>query len=419
MRTSTIALSCILFHASSGQFAAAQQRETKKCLGVSNVLEYLGRSKKSPPTYPQAVLILDVQMRGFCGQPTPGELEKIRLAGATPALMNLIAPPSTHILDPIKPPPPPPVKEGLLHVLCQPADCQVFVNGKLHGPTAGGELSETLPPGLISVTAKREDYDVEPALLNGEIKDKETTTIPFDLKVARIALETAGSKLFDRMFQALGGEEGIKALSFFKVKGPLICYDREGQQTAWDISANVKLPAEARFDVSRSGSKTAYQIANSEIGMEWNKKEKPSPQLEDLDLALRRFQDQQIARVVGHFRTGGFKFVASELTVKPGDEPVVTAEGGGQTYRIRIGTDMRPREILFESGLNKGLKIIYSDYVESAGTAYPLSLEIQYLDSEHHGVAAKFRSVVLNPADVKDADLHLKKKGTGLSKLGM
>jgi hypothetical protein len=146
--------------------------------------------------------------------------------------------------------------------------------------------------------------------------------------------------------------------------------------------------------------------------MEWNKIEEKSPPFEDLDLSLRRFQEQQIARVIGTLRNGGFKMVASELNPKPGNDAIVRAEGGGRIYRITIGSDMRPREILLESGgLDKGLKVSYSEYVEQGGTAYPLHMEVQYSDVEHHGVAANLRSVELNPATVKETDFALKKKG--------
>jgi len=415
MRVGNIVILISILQASVVASFCRPQKDGSKCVPVENVLTLLAKYKTNRSTYPQKQIISLIKEYGYCGRPTESELEKIRRAGALPELMTAIeeatreAPPPP---PPAGPKPPPPPKEGSLRVLCQPVYCSITVNGKTLGASTSGEYATTFPVGLITVGAARQDYDVDPKLQNVEVKDGVPTTVVFKMTVSRAALEAAGARLFGRMVDALGGPDGLKSLGFFKAAGTLTCYDRAGQPQPWEVTTTIKLPDKAKFELSRTGSKTKYEVVNTDRGMEWSKVDEKDPKLAELNLALGRFQEQQIARTVGSLRNGGFKMVAASLNANPGEDSVLLAEGGGLVYRITVGADMRPREILLQSGgLDKGLKVLYSEYVERGGAAYPLNMEIQYRDGEPHGVAAKLRSVELNPANVKDADFTPKKKG--------
>lgn len=398
------------------------QNSGNACVGVDEVLKYLKLYQASKPSYPQSRVINRIKRYGFCTRPTESDFDNIKRSGGSPELVSAIEEATREkgkqVFVPPPPPPPPPPKDGVLRVLCQPVDCHISVDGKPVGDSSNGEYSARLPVGLITVATSREDYDVDQKMQNLEVKDGETVTAVFKLSVSRAALETAGARLFGRTVGALGGPDGLKTLGFFRTSGTLNCYDRGGQPAAWEFSAVVKLPDKVRFNITRTATKVKYEAANEEGGLEWSKTDEKNAHFVDLDLALRRFQEQQIARTIGTFLNGGFKMVATTLNIKEGEDAVLMAEGGGQVFRITIGADMRPREILLESGgLEKGRRVRYSEYVERNGTAYPLQMEVEYADTERHGVAAKLRSVELNPANVKESDFHLTKKGKKLGVL--
>ena len=398
------------------------QRNPVKCTRMDQVMTWLGLYRKSKNTYPQAQLIAKIKDEGFCARPTEAEFEAIRKAEGSPELLTAIdeatRPAGNNVFGPKpQPTPPPPPKEGKLHVVCEPVDCQVSVNGKILGPSSKGQFLVTQPVGLATVAVTVEDYEADPRQQNIDIKGNETASASFKLTVSKAALQRAGERLFARMLQALGGEEGLKALGFFKANGTFECYDKAGKQSVWEVSTLVKSPDKAFFDLSRAGNKSKYQAANTDRGMEWSKTEK-GDQFADLDLSLRRFQEQQIAQTVGMLRRGGFKMTTTQLTPNPGEDPFFFADDGSHVYRIRLDSAMRPREIVLQSGgLDRGLKVQYSDYVEGGGSAYPRNLEIQYPDADRHGITAKLKTVDLNPQNVKDADFKLKKKGKFLGVL--
>jgi len=383
-------------------------------MSMKNVLDPLALYKKSPNTYPQAGLIKDVKERGLCVAPTPAEIERIREAGASQELIDAIVPPAPSPPQPVSRPTltPAPKKEGHLRVLCQPVDCKVMNGDKPLGVTKNNEfVSDPLPVGPIALTVSQQDYDVEPKFPEVIIKENETATVSIKLTVSREALLREGKKQFSDMITALGGEEGLKALSFFKAKGILQSYDRTGQETDWDVEAILKSPDLARFEVNRRGKrdkKDKFLAFNVEHRLDWqNQEKKPSPQWDELDQALRRVQEHQLARLLERFRSDGFKIIASDLVVKPGDETVVKAEGSGETYSIRIGADHRPREIVYEGTLvDKGLRVLFSEYADQNGASFPMTMQLQFPDAERHALALKLGAVELNPAGVKDSGLR-------------
>jgi hypothetical protein len=386
---------------------------TRKCETAETVLTYLRLHKKHPPSYPLSRKIGLINRNGYCGPASEDDLNKIQQAGGSPDLIRLIKEKTSEaspvvVGQPTEPKPQ--IRTGSLQVVCEPVDCQVFMNGTDLGTSTKGEFSATLPVGLVTVTATKENYDVEPKTYNAEIKENEPVKLSFTLGVARAALEKTGSRLFAQMIQALGGEKGLTSLGSFKASGTIYCYGT-GRQGVWDFSVLQKSPDKVRFALTRSNSKSTYEATITERGLEWKKTERTA-EFKDLDLSLRRFQEQQIARGVEALQNTGFKMVAEGLQTETGGATVFRAEGGGRDYRITLDADMRPLEILFEGeGFDKGLKVMYSQYENRDGAVYPMQTEIQYPGgSQFGGVSVKLRSIALNPAGVTDADFDLKKK---------
>jgi hypothetical protein len=269
-------------------------------------------------------------------------------------------------------------------------------------------LSQTIPEGPAAVYVTAKNYEPDRPQETVEIKDSEPKLIDFKLTASRAALDEMGAKLFTQMVEALGGEDGLKASDLLRGKGAFTSY-RDGKPTEWQIVALIKLPDKARFIVGDfKGGRQSYEIVRTEGEMELTKTAKGAA-LDDLNLALHQLQDYQLTETLRRLRSPSFKIAATELIPSHGEDVVLAAQGGSERYLISLDTDHRPREVLFESGgLDKGLKVLYSDYAPAGPAFYPKRMQVQRPDSTN-GIEVKFDTVELNPPDVRDADFVVKK----------
>jgi hypothetical protein len=270
-------------------------------------------------------------------------------------------------------------------------------------------LSQNIPEGPAAVSVTARNYEPDRPQETVEIRNSEPKLIDFKLTASRAALEEMGAKLFAQTIEALGGEDGLKASALVRGKGAFTSY-RAGKPTEWQIVALIKLPDKARFIVGDfKGGRQSYEIVRAEGEMELMKTAKGAA-LDDLNLALHQLQDYQLTETLMRLRSPSFRIAATELVPSHGGDVVLAAQGGSERYLISLDTDHRPREIVLESGgLDKGLKVLYSDYAPAGPAFYPKRMQVKMPDSTSNGIEVKFDTIELNPADVKDADFVVKK----------
>jgi hypothetical protein len=391
-----------------------QRQADQTCYPVDQVITGLGKNvDRNKNTYSESTLIASIKQRTVCSRPTASELSKIRSAGGSEKLVDAMeaASPAPLLAAPAPPCPQPEAvapKQGRLTVTCSSVDCNVFVNGTSIGTTTNRVLSQTIPAGPAAVYVTARNYEPDRQQETVEIKDSEPKLINFKLTASRAALEEMGAKLFTQMIEALGGENGLKASALVRGKGAFTSY-RDGKPTEWQIVALIKLPDKARFIVGDfKGGRQSYEIVRTEGEMELVKTAKGAA-LDDLYLALHQLQDYQLTETLRRLRSPSFRITATELS-SHGEDVVLAAQGGSERYLISLDTDHRPREIVLESGgLDKGLKVLYSDYAPAGPAFYPKRMQVQRPGSGSNGIEVKFDTVELNPPDVKDADFVVKK----------
>jgi hypothetical protein len=381
--------------------------------GVLNWLKEYGKTRGSYALY-EPGFISRIGKVGISFQPTPEVLDKIRSAGGSEKLVNAInAPPKpaeTKAPDAVtKVEEPPPVKQGRLMVTCEPVDCNVFVKENLIGTTLSGLLSQDLPEGAITVAATTKDYEADQKPQVAVIKENMPAIVAFTFHPAPAALEAAGASYFKQMIEALGGEEGLLASGFLRGRGTLTSHDRDGKQTVWGISALIKSPDKAKFEVTRNGQ--TYEVARTERGMEWSKTEK-GPEFGELELCLQKLQEHHLAETIGRLKSASFRISTQQLRPVLGEAVVLRAVGGVESYSITLDSDLRPIQIVLESeGLNNGMKVLYLDYIQQEHSFYPKRTEILLPDAPAHGLEVRFDEFALSPTNVKDTDFRLKRKG--------
>jgi hypothetical protein len=356
-------------------------------------MNWLDGKKKNPNLFHEAALISTITKEGLSFKPTEEDLEAFRKKGGSEKLITAIknarTPPERE--PPPPPPPPPPPKEGRLTVGCQPAECNVSVNGGPFVSTKDGVLPQTLREGLATVTVTKEDYEPDQKQQVADVKENKPARLDFTFKVSHAALERIGDRLFGQMMEALGGPAGLKASKVVRGSGTLKSH-ADGKITEWDLAAFIDLPANGYFILSGRGQK--YEVSRTDSGFVWKPQGAEVRELED---CLRWIQDYQIANTVGRLQGTSFKMLADQLVPVEGHPVVIRATNGSETYKIALDPEFRPSEITLEStGLDSGLRILYTDYTKLGSSYYPRHAEVILPDASRHGVVVQFGQFELN-----------------------
>lgn len=362
---------------------------------------------------PQQMLIRDIQKRGLSFNPTQEDLDKIRSSGGSKRLLDAIRGAPQFLPPPPPPPPAPkplPPKDGQLVISCTPVDCSVNIDDHASGSTQSGQLAGVMHPvGTAVVRVAAPGYEPEPKEISRDVRENQRSHFDFTLKPTRATLEKVGAARFERMLEALGGEKGLKESGFVRANGS-ITVDGRGKQVPWSSSILIKAPDKAKFSVARGGQK--YEIAFTPEGYQWSRAPKrPELQdLQDLEDVLRLLREYQLPALVERLRRSGRKPVAPTVNSAPSEATALRIEGTPESYVVTLDSASRPVEIKLEStGLNSGLRIIFSDYVVQGGGVYPKETQIVLPTTPPRGLQARYENVQLSPSGVKDVDFGIKK----------
>lgn len=380
-----------------GQASAANDRQESTSDGGiarASILKWLDGKKKDRNRFNEFTLINRIAKYGLSFKPTEEDLEAFRKNGGSEKLITVVQNARKQPEREPPPPPPPPLplpKEGHLTVGCQPAECNVSVNASPFLPTKDGVLPQTLPEGLATVTVNKEDYEPDQKQQVADVKENKPARLDFKFKVSNAALERVGGRLFRQMIDALGGPAGLKASGVIRGAGTLKSY-ADGKITEWDLATFIELPANGYFILSGRGQK--YEVSRTDSGFVWKPQGAEVRELED---CLRWIQDFQIANTVGRLQGTSFKMVADQLVPAEGHPVVIRATNGSETYKIALDPDFRPSEITLEStGLDSGLRILYTDYTKLGSSYYPRHAQVILPDASRHGVVVQFGQFELN-----------------------
>jgi hypothetical protein len=337
------------------------------------------------------MLVNRIRRCGIAFQPTSEDYKKIEELGGSTDLIGEIRNKAPQPVPKPKPdeslPSPTDIrfKTGLLTVDCQPAECIVLVNGGLFvSSTVGGTVSQHVPEGLATVSAVKTDYDSDKGQQPVDVAQNKPVRLEFKFTVSPVALARVGNNLFDQMIVALGGSDGLKHAETVTGNGSLNSW-LNGKLTPWSFSVFFDKRNRRKYNLSARNLK--YEVTPSGNTFTWNRE----PETRELESCLRWFQDYQITKVIGRLQGDSFKKVAVQLKPAEGQPRVIRAVSAGETYSITLDRDNRPAEITLEAGgLDRGLKIQYSDYTKDGSSYYPKRLQVIQPDDSHTGVQVEF-----------------------------
>lgn len=346
-----------------------------------------------------------IQNRGVAFPATPVALERLRKAGVSAEVLDLI-----RRLAPAPLPPPPPPQEaprsGPLTMQCSPAECEVFVNGVAYGATQGGsKVIQGLPPGKVFLDFKKEGYEgsqaavvLQPGLPMGH-SVRLTPTLA--------TRENLGTEVFAALVEALGGDAGLREAGSIIAAGTAVLWDRAGSRTDWTLQARLQLPDRAFWEIRGAGLDWWVGLVGGQSRSGGSGKLRGSPVALEMERNIRQLLAFQPASLINRVRGAGMRFAVSGAAAG-GSEPVVLrAESPTEAYSFTLGADRTPSRVVYEpaSGLGAGLQVLYGDYRKAGTGRYPMTLTVRFSDASQHGMEIRLSSLQTN-ARLADKDFR-------------
>jgi hypothetical protein len=341
--------------------------------------------------------------RGLGFSPGPEELARLKAAGASDPMLQLIrdrakpAPPPKPVVR--TPPPPPP--SGGLTLTCAPAECEISVGGVAKGTTSGGSLQLSgLRPGPVTVEFRRPGY--LDASGQATIEAGSVSGLRATLEPDRQTRESFGAVLFKKVLDSLGGDDAVRHTRSFQAEGSVTLWQGDGRAARWSLSLRVR-PDRALVQV-RGAAGVLHEV--SFLGSQFKtSKGLKGADAQELPVAFGRLRDRQLAAVIGLLSGPKFKMLADQDPDAGGADAVLTAEGSTETITIVLDRDLRPAQVRIGTASGLGSEIVtYSDYLKKGPAFVPMTMQIRP-DASPKGIEIRLDHVQIAPK-LKDSDYN-------------
>jgi hypothetical protein len=333
-----------------------------------------------------------IQARGIDFALGSEELDKLKAAGATDDMLEMIkskakVSAASAVRVVAKPAP-----KGGMAVNCSPGECDISLDGKSHGPTLGGKLE------FSNLDARKWVVDFNK---DGYVGRQIPVTVEADkivpvsavLEPNRAALEAYGADLFKKMVQAVGGNDGVQALASVQAVGSTTIWTRDGSSVRWTLLLRNR-PDRALFQAKAGG--ILHEVAF--IGSQYNnsKNLKGADALE-LPTHFGFIRDAMLAAVITRLQNPEFKITANRASPAEGEEFSLFADNSAEKVAIGFDSQLHPARVRITTATGVGsVAITYSDYFKGEGAYWPKSVQIKP-EGWQHGIDVRFDTVDLTP----------------------
>jgi hypothetical protein len=342
-----------------------------------------------------------IENRGVAFALSSDTLSKLQSAGASDDILDVIK----SKAKPAAPAAPPKAAaKGMLNLTCSPAECQVSLNGTAIGSTAAGKLEVAgLTPGNWVVDVTKEGFISRQSSV--VIEPAKSSAVDVVLEPDNSAREAFGKQLFQKMIQALGGDDGLKTLASVQATGSTTLWGHDGTSVRWTLLMRNRADR-ALFQAKSSRILHEVMFEGSEFKASKNLKGDEALQL-PTDFGMIR--DDQLPALIVRLQSSKYKMMANRPNPVTGEDYSLFAEAGTEKISIGLDADLRPQRVRIatEAGIGSAL-ITYSDYIQNGNAFYPKTMLIKP-DGQQQGVEVRFDKVELNP-NLKDPDYKLRGK---------
>jgi hypothetical protein len=370
-------------------------------LSLSYLLESVG-------TIPDKRLTLAISHRGVDFKASPEDLDHLKKAGAGAELLKMISASAPRIQAAPEPPPPveppPPPRAGRVIFQCQPAECEVTVNGKSRGQTNKGSLElDDLLAGPAVVDFKKDGYEAHQGTY--ALREGAGAKHAVILKPTAATQELLGKALVTKMIERLGGQPALDASAVVAAAGNASLWQSGGQRTEWQVTTRLRLPAMALIDINGAGLKWWTSLSGSDSKADGTRKMKGEPVAVEMEKLVRMYRDYQPAMVVERIQK--MKLSTPDAVIESSAQWHLQASNNDETLKITLNPDATLTHVVYESasGLGSGLEILYADWGTVDKVYYPKGFTVKFSDQPQHGLELHLQDVKFPPKLI-DKEFH-------------
>jgi hypothetical protein len=345
----------------------------------------------------EARLVDLIRQRGLAAPLSAGELEKLKAAGASAAVIEAIRA-RTPAASPT-PAAPAPAPAGPLALSCAPAECEILINGKSRGKTASGVLEvRGLPVGEVVVDFRREDYMSEQVIVGlkaGLAASKRVTLHP-----SPAALMKLGEQLFQKAVARLGGDTMFADQGTLTAAGEASLWQPGGQKSDWQVKAHLKAPSRmAYLEIVSQRQRWWSSLKDDNLKQDGSGQLRAGTLPAEMDKLIRLFYSYQPAMLLAEIRESKMKLQASDLQPDTNGNFVLKAASDTRSYELTLKPEGTISKVVFTpaTGLGSGIDVMYSDHIPAGRGTYPKLMAIRFVEGTPHGIEFRFDSVNFQP----------------------
>lgn len=339
-----------------------------------------------------------VQNRGVDFPMAAGNAARLKAAGASDDLLELVR---AHSPKPPEPPPPP--KPARISVKCGPPECEVSLNGGQFVSSQGGVFEvPQIPAGKVVIDFRKEGFTTAQRVM--VLDPGATGTDSVTLSPDPVEREKFGAGIWQAVLQSLGGEDALKAAATMEGLGTVTLPSTNGAER-WNVLLRI-IPGKALFQLRAAKvfheilfEGTSYSVSKSLKGEEAVR----------LAADLGAIRESLLPTLLNRLKTRKYRLVSATRVPQPSEEFAVRAESPAETISIGLDAAYQPVKAKIETPTGLGSRlVVYSGYAKHGAVDFPSELQVKAL-SAPSAALVHFDSLTLK-APLKETDFVLRGK---------
>jgi hypothetical protein len=363
-------------------------------LSIEFILKMLAQVKADVTDEPRIIAFINKRGLDFDG--TQQNLDRLRIAGATADLIQLVA--TLKPPPPAPPPPPPAPVTGTVELICAPAECSVRVDSGAERRTRSGKLMlDGMSLKDYSLEFRKEGYASRTERL--VIASVVNPPLKVSLEPTSETKALWGRDLFAAVLRAIGGPSGLAEIKTFTASGAASSWDISGALSEWGIKA-VFTPTTNSYDLGNASSGSFRVACEGEICPQkgkssFGRKKVSGADAASLNTNIVQYNRYHLVALLERASGGDHRLLAN-APPSPGlaDQHLII-ESREENYDITLDSSFLPASVTFKSkdGLDS-VKVTYAlwNYLGN-GSRYPRHTSVALPGEKQHGIHVRFENV--------------------------